>query len=99
MKQALLIVSATLLLQACVTQREQEEIDIEKELTVELAAVPAGVIAAATKALPGINLTDAEYEEEDGLMVYELEGTLGEARYEIEVTPEGEVLEVEQIED
>lgn len=99
MKQALLILSTTLLLSACVTQREEEEIDIEQEMEVELESVPAVVIAAAMQALPGIILTDAEYEEEEGLMVYELEGTLGEARYEIEVTPEGEVLEVEEIDD
>lgn len=96
MKQPLLAISAALVLSACAGYQEEEE---ENELVIELESVPAEVIAAAQAALPGIDLTDAEYEEEDGLMVYELEGTLGIARYEIEVTPEGEVIEVEEIDD
>jgi uncharacterized membrane protein YkoI len=35
-------------------------------------------------------------EEEDGRMVYELEGTADGKEYEIEVTADGRVLEIEQ---
>lgn len=98
MKQALIILSSALVLSACAGYQEDKELDQEEEMAVELESVPAAVIAAAEAALPGIIFDEAEYEEEDGLMVYELEGMLGAARYEIEVTPEGEVIEVEEVE-
>jgi len=91
----LYILGPALLISACAMSPEA----VENEMEIELDAVPANVIAAANRALPGIQLSEAEYEEEEGLMVYELEGMLGATRYEIEITPEGEVLEIEQIDD
>lgn len=95
MKKTLITLTAAIALTGCATSTEE----IENEMDIELTAVPAEVMAAALDALPGIEFTEAEYEEEDGLMVYELEGVLGDAIYEIEITPEGEVLEIEQIDD
>lgn len=95
MTKYLILLGTTLLVSACAMSPEEAE----NEMEIDLDAVPANVIAAATSALPGIELSEAEYEEEEGLMVYELEGMLGDTRYEIEITPEGEVLEIEQIDD
>jgi len=68
----------------------------EDEKEIPLSEVPQEVLTAAELAVEGITLTEAEVEEEDGLMVYELEGTANGIEYEIEVTADGRVLEVEQ---
>ncbi|MDP6523051.1 MAG: PepSY domain-containing protein [Kiritimatiellia bacterium] len=68
----------------------------EKEQEIELSAVPAAALNAAKGAVKGIVLTEAEMEEEDGQVLYELEGTANGKTYEIEVTAEGKVLEVEE---
>lgn len=66
---------------------------------VALDEVPEAVKQAALAAMPGIELVEAEVEQERQGMVYELEGTLDGKRYEIEVTSDGTVLEVELEED
>jgi hypothetical protein len=71
----------------------------EDEREIPLSDVPAAARAAAEGAVPGIRLTEAEVEEEQGHLVYELEGVLDGKEYEIEVTAEGEVLEVEELDD
>ena len=71
----------------------------EDEETVPLSEVPAKVKAAASNAVKGIELTEAEVEREDDRVVYELEGEANGKEYEIEVTADGEVLEVEEEED
>jgi uncharacterized membrane protein YkoI len=68
----------------------------EDEREIPLSEVPAAARAAAEGAVPGIRLTEAEVEEEGGRLVYELEGVADGKEYEIEVTAEGEVLEVEE---
>lgn len=73
-------------------QDEQDEGDAEHELTVPLTALPPAVLDAARKAVEGIELREAEVES---VLVYELEGEVGEKEYELEVTAEGQVLEVE----
>jgi hypothetical protein len=73
-------------------QDEQDEGDAEHELTVPLTALPPAVLDAARKAVEGIELQEAEVES---VLVYELEGEVGEKEYELEVTAEGQVLEVE----
>lgn len=67
----------------------------EEEEDVPLADVPAAVMTAAMAAVEGIEITEAEIETEDGQRIYELEGTVNGVDYEIEVSPEGEVLSVE----
>ena len=67
-----------------------------QEKKVAISEVPEKAIAAAQKAVEGIKLEEAEVEEEDGVLVYELEGTVDGNEYEIEVTADGKVLEVEQ---
>ena len=68
----------------------------ENETDIELSEVPGVVIEAARRAVPGIELTGAEIEIEDGETVYELEGTTADTSWEIELSPDGEVLEIEE---
>lgn len=67
----------------------------DEEQDIELYAAPAAVIRAAERAVPGIELTAAQREREDGEIIYEFEGTLDGQVYEIEVNLAAEVLEVE----
>lgn len=68
----------------------------EQEKDVPLSEVPQEVLEAAQGAVDGITITEAETEKEDGETVYILEGQANGKEYEIEVTPEGKVLEVEE---
>jgi len=76
------------------TDDEGDDEDDEKE--IPLSEVPAEALKAAQGAVDGITITEAEVEEEDGQTVYVLEGKANGKEYEIEVTPEGKVLEVEE---
>ncbi len=66
------------------------------ERSIPLSEVPAPALEAARAAVEGIVLTEAEVEEEDGQLVSEIEGRANGIEYEIEVTAEGEVLEIEK---
>ena len=68
----------------------------EQEKEVPLSEVPAEALKAAQGAVDGVTITEAEVEKEDGQTVYVLEGEANGKEYEIEVTPEGKVLEVEE---
>ncbi len=75
---------------------EAIESAFEGEKEIPLSQVPKEAVAAAQSAVEGITLTEAEVEEEKGQTVYELEGMANGIEYEIEVTADGKVLEVEQ---
>jgi len=68
----------------------------EHEKEIPLSDVPAVALEAAQGAVEGINITEAEMEKEKGQTVYVLEGVANGKKYEIEVTPEGKVNEVEE---
>jgi len=68
----------------------------EKEKEVPLSEVPQEALKAAQGAVDGITIAEAEMEKEDGQTLYILEGTAVGKEYEIEVTPEGKVLEIEE---
>jgi len=68
----------------------------ENEKEVPLSDVPPEALKAAQGAVDGITITEAEMEKEDGQTVYVFEGEANGKEYEIEVTPEGKVLEVEE---
>ena len=68
----------------------------EVEHVIALDKVPDALLAAARAALPGVELTGAVVEQEAGQLVYELVGTEGGERVEIEVGADGKVLEVER---
>ena len=80
----------------CLVGCESLESMFENEKEIPLSDVPQPAIAAAEGAVEGIALTEAEMEEEDGQTVYVLEGEAAGKEYEIEVTADGEVLEVEE---
>lgn len=90
-----LLATCVFTLGGCTAMQE----DPENEIDIDLADVPAGIMEAAREALPGIEISEAEFEEEDGAMIYELEGMLGEQRYEIEIGQDGEIIEIEEIEE
>lgn len=64
----------------------------EKEVKVDLKDVPENVKKAATDAVKGMVLTEAEKETKDGKDVYELEGKAGDKEYEVVVDADGKVL-------
>ena len=68
----------------------------EQEKEVPLSEVPQEALKAAQGAVDGVTITEAEMEKEDGETVYVFEGEANGKEYEIEVTPEGKVLEVEE---
>ena len=68
----------------------------EQEKEVPLSEVPAEALKAAQGAVDGVTITEAEIEKEDGQTVYIFEGEADGKEFEIEVTPEGKVLEVEE---
>jgi hypothetical protein len=75
---------------------EGDEADEGEDQAIALDQVPSAVLDAARAALPGVVLTSAELEQEDGQFLYSLSGMLGDERVEIEVTPDGRVLEIER---
>ena len=75
----------------CKANKEKEE---GKDIPV--SQVPKAAMDAAQDAAKGVNLTEAEVEEENGRTVYSLEGKADGKEYEIEVTADGKVLEVKQ---
>jgi len=68
----------------------------EQKAEVAAADLPAVVTAAVLKALPDGKITGSEKEVEDGKVVYDVEVMVGDAKYEVEVSAEGEVIEIEQ---
>jgi len=68
----------------------------ENEKEIPLDKVPTAVLEAAQKAVPGIELTEAEVERTIKGLVYEIEETLDGKEYEIEVSSDGKVLEIEE---
>lgn len=71
----------------------------DDEEDIALNQVPQVVKDAALKAVPGIKLTGAEKETENGVVVYELKGAKDGGEYEIEINAKGEVLEIETDDD
>jgi len=73
--------------------------DDDGEVDIPLDQVPEAVVSAAKKAVPGIELSGASREVEDGETIYELQGTAGGTAYEVEVNAAGKVVEVEKGDD
>jgi RNA polymerase sigma-70 factor (ECF subfamily) len=63
---------------------------------IPLAAVPAVVRAAVVAKVPGIQLTKADQDVKNDQVVYELDGRVGDRRFEIQVTADGRVLNVKE---
>jgi len=67
----------------------------EEEVDVPLDQVPQNIKDAALAAVPGIVFTSAERETENGVVTYDLEGSLNGVAHEVEVTAAGVVVEIE----
>ena len=80
----------------CLVGCESLDSVFEKEKEIPLSQVPQPAIGATEGAVKGITLTEAEMEKKDGQTVYILEGEAAGKEYEIEVTADGKVLEVEE---
>ena len=93
-----LMFAGALFAAGCQTHPDDDREDGE-EVDVALADVPASVLSAAKKAVPGIAFTGAEKETEDGVVVYSIEGEAEGKRYEVEVDAKGKILEVEEGDD
>ena len=65
------------------------------EQVIPLERVPVNVLAAAQGAVDGIMLSRAERERERSGIVYDIVGMVNGHAYEIEVTADGHVLEIE----
>ncbi len=68
----------------------------DQECSVALADVPRSVLEAANAAVPGATWTAAVIENEGGVEVYELTGTVDGDEVEVEVSAAGKVLEIER---
>ena len=64
--------------------------------SIPLKGVPQAVIKTAIEAVEGIELLKAELEKEDGVTVYEIKGTTKDFDYEMEISKDGKLLELEQ---
>ncbi len=78
---------------ACITLSAAWFREVERD--IPLSEVPEEVIAAAKAEILGITLTEAEIEETRRGLIYEIEGFVDDTEYEIEITPDGEIIEVE----
>ncbi len=85
--------AGVLILAALVTGCATTGFDEDYEVDIPLEEVPAEIIEAAKSALPGFEIDAAEIEV---MKIYELSGTSGGKNYEVEVTEDGTVLEVEE---
>jgi hypothetical protein len=81
---------------ATATARHDVNVAGDGEEEIPLDKVPAAVKDAAIAAVPGLKLVEAEKEIENGTVVYNLEGTVNGVEYEIEVTADGKVTEIEK---
>jgi uncharacterized membrane protein YkoI len=63
---------------------------------IPISDVPAKVLEAANSAVPGGEVTGAEKEVENGVLIYDVVKVVDGVEYEIEVTAEGVVNEIEK---
>ena len=67
-----------------------------EETKLELENVPEAVIKTAKMEVPGIQLLEAEMETEDGVVIYELDGEKDDYEYEMEISEDGKLLELQK---
>ena len=78
---------------------QEDEGDEDEEVPVSIADIPEKVVKALQKALPGSEIEEAELETEDGQRVYELTVSHENKTFEVEITPQGKVVKIEQEDD
>lgn len=97
MKHLLTILAAASAVHCLSCQNLASGADEEQEIAV--SAVPAEVLAAARRAVPGFAVEEACTETEDGVLVYCLEGEANDKEWEVDVAADGKVLEIEGADD
>jgi len=75
---------------------EDEDDEDDEERPVALADVPRAVLDAAARVFPGATWLAAVVELEDGVTLYELYGLVDGDEVELEISADGEILEVER---
>jgi len=93
---ALLLALTFILGCACMESKCKAKKEKEEGKEIPVSQVPKAAMDAAQNAAKGVNLTEAEVENEKGQTVYTLEGKADGKDYKIEVTADGKVLEVKQ---
>lgn len=78
---------------------DSDDGESDDEEDIPLTDVPEAVMSAAAAAVPGIVFEEAERERENGQTIYCLEGEADGVEYEVEVTVDGEVVEIETDDD
>ncbi len=79
---------------------EDDDVDgDDDEEEIPLGDLPDVVRQAAENAVPGLVISKAYRETEDGGLVYEVVGEVNGERHEVEVSPSGDVLEIEKGDD
>lgn len=112
---AFLLVAIALLAVGCSTRRSAKESrvsaeesrlvasadapDDDDEVEIPLDQVPKAVLDAAKEAVPGIEVSRASREVEDGETIFEVQGKADGTMYEVEVNATGTVVEVEKGDD
>jgi len=74
-----------------VEKKAAKKAELGEDKDIPLSEVPEKIKKLAEKAVKGIKLTEAEIEGGN----YELEGYAGKDKYEIKITPEGKIIEVD----
>lgn len=68
----------------------------DNEMNVSIEDLPASVRKTAEAAVPGIVLSGAALDDEDGATIYEIHGTADGIAWCIEVSTDGKLIEVEE---
>ena len=66
---------------------------------IELKELPQSVVMAIEKRFPGATLLEAEKDEDDGRVEYEVEIRHDGKRYEVEVTQDGRITDIDREDD
>ncbi len=87
------IVLAAMVVVGCGTGRAGREKDIP------VSDLPKVVLDAVQKAVPGIEIEEAEVEKTSHGLVYEVEGEAGGKEYELHISADGKLLSTEMEDD
>lgn len=79
-----------------VTAPKQQGSAKPASVKIPLTAVPDAVLASVDAHVPGIYLHTAHLNHKGTKEIYELEGLAHSADYEISVTPDGHILEIDR---
>jgi len=95
MKKIILPIVAALMSGCISITSDGVDDDREDGRDTSVTTVPPKVLSAARARVPGFRLTEAELRDRDGIRIYSLEGKAGDEDYEIDVTPGGRVVSID----